>query len=487
MRSQWTVLAAAAATLWVVPTLAVAGDVEDQLQQMSKRMEQMEQQLQATNEELAASKQRVEEQQGLIQNLDEDRQASSGLSKFLSETEFSGVVAASYTYNFKNYDSSTVGRNGSSTTGGENLGLFGITAPQHSNSNNFQVDQLAIRMKKTPTAESRAGWGASLTWGASADALSGTSSPSGDVPELTEAYASYLFDIGDGVNLTAGRYMTPVGAESFFVNENFNITRGLLWSIQPVNHTGGFLGGDCECGLSWQLGASNGYGNSMADTDTEPTFVGSLGYKMDTLGFKLNGVYGGNVDDLFGAFTTFGLVGNDPSSTGFADFHTGTERNSDKIGLLDAVLTWNPSDSLSTWVNFDYWWTSNNGGGASNASLSGINIWGIAGAGRYAITESTGFSLRYEYLAFNDICGDTGNGQSCTAADLMELTATLDHHLTDNLVVSAEARWDRGRSSEPFPSQMFLSSASGGPSTPGAYNFGADHQVLGLVQMRYDF
>ena len=111
MRSRWTVLAAAA-VIGVAPLPALAGDdVDAQLQQMNQRMQQMEEQLQATNEELAASKQRVEEQQSLIQDLDEDRQAASGLSRFLSETEFSGLVAASYTYNFKNFSSSGVGRN----------------------------------------------------------------------------------------------------------------------------------------------------------------------------------------------------------------------------------------------------------------------------------------------------------------------------------------------------------------------------------------
>jgi chromosome segregation ATPase len=126
MRSRWTILAAVAATCWVAPQLAVAeDDVEAQLRQMNERMQQMQQQLQATNEELAASKQQVSEQQGLIQDLDADREASSALSKFLSETEFSGLVAASYTYNFKNFSSPRwVQRN--STVAGENGSFFGI-------------------------------------------------------------------------------------------------------------------------------------------------------------------------------------------------------------------------------------------------------------------------------------------------------------------------------------------------------------------------
>jgi len=491
MRSKWTVLAAAA-VIGVAPLPALAGDdVDAQLQQMNQRMQQMEEQLQATNEELAASKQRVEQQQSLIQDLDEDRQAASGLSRFLSETEFSGLVAASYTYNFKNFSNSGVGRNGASTTGGENLGVFGLVAPQHQNSNTFQVDQLAFRMKKTPTAESRAGWGASITWGSSADTLAGRtgSDASGDLPELTEAYATYMFDVLDGVNLLLGRYMTPVGAESFFMNENLNVTRGLLWTLQPVNHTGGYIGGACECGVTWQLGASNGYGNTMADTDTEPTFVGSVGYKVDTLAFRLNGVYGGNIDDLFGAFTTFGGVGNNPfTAPGALNFSTGFERNNDKIGLLDAVLTWTPSDRLTTWMNFDYWWPTGTGSATnpSGNTLGGLNIWGIAGAGRFAITEATGFALRYEYLSFNNY------GTGGDDANLMELTATLDHHLTDNLVLSAEGRWDRGRA-DGFPNTLYLGGASGGPTgTPGitVTDFTEDknnHQVLGLVQLRYDF
>jgi hypothetical protein len=75
----------------------------------------------------------------------------------------------------------------------------------------------------------------------------------------------------------------------------------------------------------------------------------------------------------------------------------------------------------------------------------------------------------------------------------MELTAALDHHLTDSLVLSAEGRWDRGRADD-FPNSMFLSNASGNPYNAGPGLNGGDfadnksnHQVLGLVQLRYDF
>ncbi len=501
MRSRWTILAAVAATCWVAPQLAAAEEVEDQLRQMNDRMEQMEQQLQATNEELEASKQQVEEQQSLIQDLDSDREASSALSKFLSETEFSGLMAASYTYNFKGFNSSAVGRNGNSTTGGENSSAFGIVAPHHQNSNNFQIDQLVFRMKKTATPESRAGWGASLAYGSSADVLNGRSNggdvsgdASGDLPELVEAYAGYLWDVGSGVKSTLGRYMFPGGGESFFANENFNVTRGLLWTLQPVNLTGGNLSGELGDAMYWQIGGSNSYGNTMSNTDSHPTFVGKAGYKADTLGFGVTGVYGGNIEDLLAGIGTFAPLG--------LGFTSGVERNGDKIGLLDAVLTWDPSDKLSTWVNFDYYWLAKTGQGtptapaAANAfSLKDLNIWAIAGAGRYAITEATGFALRYEYMSFNNFGPAAGTQKN--DANLMSLTATLDHHLTDSLVVSAEGRWDRGRFKN-GPNRIYLGDELSGPPPAAGTGLsgsdftdpseeGSDHQVLGIVQLRYDF
>jgi hypothetical protein len=464
---------------------------------MNDRMAQMEEQLQATNEELAASKQRVEQQQAVIQDLDEDRQASSGLSKFLSETEFSGLVAASYTYNFKGLNASAIGRNGNSTTQGENGSLFGITAPYHTNSNNFQVDQLAFRMKKTPTPESRGGWGASIAYGSSADGLAARSGSdaSGDLPILVEAYAQYMWDVGDGIKSTAGRYMFPGGAESFWADQNFNVTRGMLWTLQPVNLTGANLSGGLGEDFSWQLGGSNSYSNTMANTDNHPTFVGRVGYKADTLGFGVTGVYGGNVDDLFAAFPS-GLIGPVEFATPALGFNSGQERNGDKIGLLDAVLTWDPSDSLATWINFDWWTTTKTGqgtpaGGPGTFQIKDLSIWGIAGAGRYAFTESTGFALRYEYLSFNDFGPNNAVGFSKGDANLMSLTATLDHHLTDNLVLSAEGRWDRARindnEDDVYIGQVPGNASSGPGLTFADFDKGKDHQVLGIVQLRYDF
>jgi hypothetical protein len=72
----------------------------------------------------------------------------------------------------------------------------------------------------------------------------------------------------------------------------------------------------------------------------------------------------------------------------------------------------------------------------------------------------------------------------------MSLTATLDHHLTDNLVVSAEGRFDRGRFGS-APNRIFLvddaSGSLGLDAFADAANDGSNHQVLGIVQLMYEF
>ena len=67
-------------------------------------------------------------------------------------------------------------------------------------------------------------------------------------------------------------------------------------------------------------------------------------------------------------------------------------RGGDKTGIVDVVLSWDPSENLSTWVNFDYVWVdSENAPGDPGA-------YGVAIAGRLGITENTGFALRGEYV-----------------------------------------------------------------------------------------
>jgi hypothetical protein len=484
MRSSWKCLVAASAGLLAAPQLAMADDVETQLRQMQERMTELEQKLDATNDELENSKERVEQQQDLIKKagLDEGRGAGSGLADFLNMVQIDGFAAASYNYNFNLLKDTDVtqpdipGAFPPSTVGGENGGVLGITAIGHTNSNSFQLDQLWFGIGKPATMESNAGFRADIVYGALADAnregtffsndtddIGQDDHGTGDLPHLFQAYAEYLVPVGaNGISLKGGRFATPIGAESFRQDSNFNITRGINWALQPVNHTGLQASGHCDaCGLDWNLGVVNSYSDTMSDRDNEKGVVGGVKYAGETFAVAANAFYGGDsADHPAWAFVSF-----------LDD--TGIARSGDKIGVADVVVTWNPTERFSSWINYDYYWFHNN-----NTDLSGTDIHTISFASRFAVTDRAGISWRGEYQAWDGV----NVGGSWPAMGVWAITGTVDYALTENLIVKAEARYDAATIKNVSDETFFV---DGNGDLPRVFD--DNDQVLGIIQMLYKF
>jgi hypothetical protein len=506
------ILVAAAATLLVAPQFAMADDIEEQLRLMDERMGQLESQLQATQDELQASKTTVAAQQELIEKAGIEREAQSGLSAFLSQTQFDGFVAASYTYNFIGTDKTrqvkyagTLGGNLGAYpyygyyANGINNGTLGLTAPLHPNNNTFQVDQVWFGMRKPATAESRGGWAVDLVWGVGADNLGTPESinsevgvaanavATGDLPHLYQAYVEYLAPLGDTF-IKAGRFQTLIGAEEFRQDRNFNVTRGLLWTVQPENHTGVLVGSEYDSGLTWTVGVANSYSATMADADHEKTFLGQLGYRGETFSLLLNGLYGGNPSDV-------PLFMNCREATGLLT-DTCEGKDGDSVALIDLVATWEPTESLSAWINFDYYWFNNAGEGPNATSpfvydFDRMNVYGIATAVRWGFLENTGVAVRFEWLRAethpywllaNDFI-DPGEFDSFGGRNLnlFSLTGTIDHALTDNLTLRVEGRYDWAED-DTHPDDFFTT------ARPIGYdNYTRQDQGMGLVEMLYRF
>jgi hypothetical protein len=472
MRSSWNLLVAVAAGLMLAPQLATASDVEEQLRQMQDRMSQLEDKLQAQDDQLDAAERRVEEQQRVIQDAGlNDESAGSALSRFLEQTEFGGVVAASWNWNFNNPSSgATAAANnvlGVTGTGSSNAGLnpgaVGLTAPFHSNSNSFQLDQLLFSMMKPATVESRGGFGIDLAYGASADALSNSGcgdtddifgcsggSNSGDLSFLYQAYAEYLAPIGNGLLVKGGRFETLLGAEVFRADQNLNITRGIVYSMQPTSHTGLLLSGEVASGVTLAAGIANDVTNTTADSDRSKSVLGQIAWSGETAGLAVNGYSGGDVLNPFSAYNGLGGL-------------SGVGRDGDRLSILDVVATWDPSDHLAVWANFDYFWTR------KEKIAGNTNYWGVAAGGRFGVTDDMGIGVRGEVAR----AGTATNFNTL----LWEVTATLDYALTDNLKTLLEVRYDRGALGG--GSNSFFTKSNGLPTD-------AD-QTLALIQMMYTF
>jgi hypothetical protein len=341
---------------------------------------------------------------------------------------------------------------------------------------------------------------------------------------LFNANVSYLAPITDaGIKITAGRFETHTGTETAQDPLNFNITRGLLYTMQPVNFTGLKLSAKYDSGLDWMLGLTNnsGYatldtnpyalapGAKNYDTDDDKAFIWRLGYEVsDQLSMALNGLYGGDcaTEDPVGS-DTIGAVGGCGITYTFANGGRSNPSGNDKQLLLDFTMNWDPSDKLSTWVNIDYMKPIGDRRNGNPAAF------GLAAAGRYAVTDNTGISLRGEYIYSKDNyiglaspinlatilpdLGEAGTGILPRGGpgaivgtapgwykedqDLWSLTATLDHALTEHLKVKAEIAYQQGSGNHtPNDNQFFCNkSCQGGYLT--------NRQVLLGAQMTYEF
>ncbi len=389
MRSTMTIAAAVVAGIFLAAPMATADAVQEQLRLMDQRLAEMEDRLQATSEELRSAKATVEEQQSVLSSAgfvsDDDRGNRSGISNFLTVVDFSGWVATSY--NHRLLDNHDQNQNTS----------FAL----HPDANTFALDQVWFEIDKAPSEESRAGFHVDLNWGKANNNLSGEND------NLYSAYVSYLADVGNGVQVDMGILPTLLGAEVAQQNANFNITRGMVWGLQPITHTGVILSTELGGGLSGAFGVVNDvFSDTSSDVSRSKSYTGQLAYSGDSMMAAVSYIVGSD-------------TGQGCTDDGISDCNT---------AILDFLLTADPSDSVSMWVNLD--WVSQNGDKTSNTHTVGV-----AAATRIAINDRAGIAGRIEFVAADiDGLNEVHNGS---------LTVTSDCALTDNLTARAEARWDR--------------------------------------------
>ena len=453
MLSRWTVAVSAIAMLVLAPSFASANDdaVQQQLQQMQNRMQQMEDKLQATTDQLDSANERVDEQSQLIEQsgLAETRGASNGLPGFLGQITVGGWVASSYFWNINHpssSDSDPFNESFSGSTAGlqdTNAGANGKFYPLHPDANSFALDQVWFEVERPIDEENRAGFRLDTVYGKTGALLNGGGPNNRDSNRddssiyIVQGYVQYLAPVGDGITFKAGKFSTPIGYEVAGTIYNYQITRGNVWNLlEPIDHIGvtaGYAFGDT--GFDVMGGVVNGFKPNDPDNNNAKSLVGHLGWANETLSVGVNGIYGAE--------------------------NTGNSQNARTV--INGLVKFNPTDRLGLYVNGDY---------GSQAGSGNAKAWGVATGGRFGITDRTGISLRGEYVADNDnylgFCAlpnsnfDYAGSDSCqssSASDLFQafavetdvkifgVTATVDHLLTDQLMIRGEVRWDNIRHS----------------------------------------
>lgn len=377
-------------------TLALAGsataradssETAAMLQKMQQRIDELEAKVQELEApaEAAGGTASVADLTSRVESLE------GGLMDGLNGFQFGGLVYGSYNHNFNNPD----GR-------GNNLRIFD---QKH---NNFTMDLLQLEVSKE--TESGVGFYSVLDYGETAGLIQ--SNWGGDLAhnfEVQQAYMTYNFGIGNGVEMKFGKFATLLGGEVIESPYNPNVSRSFMFGYAiPFTHTGVLFSTALTDMVSLSAGVVNGWDN-VVDTNDSKTFLGSLGLEVGDLAWTFNGVFGAENEDS----------------------------GSSKTGVFDTVLTYTPMDNVDLLVNFDYGTASealDSGDDADWTGLSGIVT--LGGAMLDAGLEDWSFALRGEWFS------DQDGYRTGVAQDLWEVTGTLKWQMTDNLQARLEFRHD---------------------------------------------
>jgi hypothetical protein len=332
-----------------------------------------------------------------------DEGKSPPAPKWYDTISVSGFVDGYYSYNWNTAGASSV--NGNSNV----YHNFDMRA------NNLDLSLVELNIVKPVDDKNKAGFYLGLMYGEAADVIAcgGTviecpNSPEQAWKNLRQAYASML--LLPGLELDFGKYVTQMGAEVIESKDNWNYTRSLLYTLAiPYLHTGARLTYTINDMVYVQGQIDNGW-NAGADTNNGKYYGVQLGVTpVKPLPIVIN--YAASSEPTPAAVT------------------------GDTLSLLDVIVTYNVTDTLSFMANYD-------NATQKNALATGDAKWdGYALYGRYAFTPTMAVALRFEQ--FNDDDGyRTGVMMGKGGQKLTEETVTLEHNSLAGCLVRLEYRHD---------------------------------------------
>jgi hypothetical protein len=310
------------------------------------------------------------------------------LPNWFKDVKVDGAVEATYTYNDRRPAN---GRN-----------EFRAFDRRH---NAGMLNQVQIRMMKDATEESPVGFGLKVNAGEDADVFRSLTEEFTDKVEVQEAYGAVRVPVGRGITVKAGKLPGLAGAEVIETRDNFNISRGLVFSLlQPFTVTGVRVEAPVSDKVTLTGGLTRGWDVSYEDNNAGESVEAKVTYNP-----------------------------TDKTSIGAAVL-TGPEQfgnNGNTRTLLDLVVTHKFSDSVDGFVNADYITEEGAGSNGGGGDASGVAV-GL----RKKITEKFSVAGRLEVVDDHD-GARTGTRQSLGSG-----TVTGDYKFRENVIGRLEFRHD---------------------------------------------
>lgn len=238
--------------------------------------------------------------------------------------------------------------------------------------------------------------------------------------DIQQAFMAFECPLTHGT-ITAGKFVTPFGAEVIEAKDDYNISRGLLFNYAiPFTHTGVKLDkGFSDGKYATMVGIVNGWDN-MQDNNKGKTILAQVA---------------ANVLPKT-SITVGGAYGPEDTPTASTESVNGLART-----LVDLIVKVTPTDKLTLVANVDYGVEESNAalglpdGFSPTSDNSNANWSGIAAYANYAFTDMFSLAARYEYL--DDEGSRTGTEQILHSGTL---TAQAKK---DNMIYRLEYRQDK--------------------------------------------
>jgi hypothetical protein len=353
----------------------------------------------------------------------------AGLASVLNGATVTGLIDGYYSYNFNKPEAGVTAL--SSVPG--NFTSLRLFDPRNSQ---FALNLVELGLVKSPDADNRLGYKAIFGFG---DAMQQVNVISGGDPTflqyLKEAYVSYLAPAGKGLQIDAGKFVTPHGAEVIESNANWNYSRSVLFNFAiPFYHYG--LRAQYTFSPKYSLTGYvvNGWNDVVHDVST---------------GYNNRGKTGG-LAFAWAATKKLTITQNWMGGPGATQSDGNHWRN-----LFDTVIAYNPTSKLSLQANGDYGRVE----GTLAVPNKPVTWWGGAGYVKYQFNPRYAVATRYEY--YNDPDGyTTGLGAFGQGPHIQEVTATLERRIANHLISRFEYRHDaasksvfpKGKASNPLVS-----------------------------------
>jgi hypothetical protein len=267
--------------------------------------------------------------------------------------------------------------------------------------NQFAFSYYEFAFEQVPTDTRRVGFRADIGFGPTANWVNSTDPDDGALKYLQQGYVSVLAPVGRGLQIDAGKFNTPIGAEPTETAYNWNYSRSLLFSwAAPYYHVGVRAALPVSDTVTVTGFLINGWNNAQ-DNNRAKTGAAQVAWKV-----------------LPSLTLSQAWMGGPEGPNGAAGW-----RN-----LYDTIATWTVNPRLSLMTNIDIGRDTVNGQTAA---------WqGVAGYARVTILPTWAVTPRFE--VFEDRDGfATG-----TAQTIREITLTSEHMLFKGLSLRVEYRRD---------------------------------------------